>query len=106
MFFCLALPGLKSCAPEDAGAEGWDAASGKPAWYYVDLDSSTIAEGLAQIAAAIRSTPDTPRHIETSRDRLQAARDAVLKHVRNGYMKQMQAPPGIEPVIKAWMEIN
>lgn len=105
VFFCLALPGLDPDAPEDAGPEGWNPVSGKPAWYYVDHEGA-IAEGLGQIAAAIRSTPDVPRHLNTPRERLRAARDAVLKHVRNGYMKQMQAPPGVEPVIKAWMEIN
>jgi hypothetical protein len=105
VFFCLALPGLKSGAPEDAGAEDWDSASGKPAWYYIDHDGGII-EGLARIADAIRSTPQTPRDLATPRDRLRYARDAVLRHVRNGYMKQMQAPPGVEPVIKAWMEIH
>jgi hypothetical protein len=30
----------------------------------------------------------------------------VLRHVDRGYMKRMQAPAGVEPVIKAWMEIN
>jgi hypothetical protein len=105
VFFCLALPGLDPEAPEDAGPESWNPVSGKPAWYYVDHEGA-IAEGLGQIAAAIRSTPHVPRHLDTPRDRLRAARDAVLKHVRNGYMKQMQAPPGVEPVIKAWMEIN
>lgn len=105
VFFCLALPGLKPGAAADAGPEGWDSASGKPAWLYVDADG-TISEGLAQIAEAIRSTSDTPRLLDTPRDRLRAARDTVLKHARNGYMKRMQAPPGVEPVIKAWMEVN
>jgi len=105
VFFCLALPGLKPGAAEDAGPEGWDADSGKPAWVYVDAEG-TISEGLTQIAEAIRSTPDTRRHLDTPRDYLRAARDAVLKHARNGYMKRMQAPPGVEPVIKAWMEVN
>lgn len=105
VFFCLALPGLKPGAPEDAGAEDWDTASGKPAWYYVDNDGG-VTEGLAHIANAIRSTPETPLHLATPRDRLRKARDAVLRYVRNGYMKQMQAPPGVKPVIKAWMEIN
>jgi hypothetical protein len=105
VFFCLALPGLKSGAPEDAGAEDWNAASGKPAWYLVDPDGG-ITDGLTRIADAIRSTPQTPRDLATPRDRLRHARDTVLRHVRNGYMKQMQAPPGVEPVIKAWMEIH
>ena len=106
VFFCLALPGLKPDAEFMSGPEGWDEASGKPAWLYFDFTSDSIIEGLREIADAIRSAPGTPRHVTTARDRLRAARDGALKHVANGYLKQMQAPPGVEPVIKAWMEIN
>lgn len=106
VFFCLALPGLRADASDASGPEGWDEASGKPAWLYFDFATDTISEGLREIAEVVRSTPQTPRHLDTPRDRLRVARDAVLKHVRNGYMKQMQAPPGVEPAIKAWMEIN
>jgi len=105
-FFCLALPGLKADAAPDAGAEGWDDVSGKPAWLYYDFATEALVEGLREIADFIRSGPNVPRHIETPRDQLRTAREAALRHVRNGYMKQMQAPPGVEPTIKAWMEIN
>jgi len=106
VFFCLALPGLKPDAEGATGPEGWDEASGKPAWLYYDFTTDSIVEGLRDIAEVIRSTPETPRHIATPRDRLRAARDSVLRHVANGYLKQMQAPAGVEPAIKAWMEIN
>lgn len=106
VFFCLALPGLKPDAKGATGPEGWDEASGKPAWLYYDFATDSIGEGLRDIAEIIRSTPETPRHLNTPRDRLRTARDAVLRHVANGYLKQMQAPPGVEPAIKAWMEIN
>ncbi len=106
VFFCLALPGIKPNVKIEAGHDAWDEASGKPSWLYYDLATNKIVEGLKDISDAIRSAPDTPRHIATPRDQLRAARDAVLRHVANGYLKQMQAPPGVEPVIKAWMEIN
>ena len=106
VFLCLALPGLAPDASVDAGADEWRPDLGRTAWYFVDLASGEISEGLTNIANAVRSAPDTPRHIVMPRDALKSARDSVLRHVRNGYMKQMQAPPGVEPVIKAWMEIN
>ena len=28
------------------------------------------------------------------------------KHIKNNWMKRMQAPVGIKPVLKAWMELN
>jgi Helicase conserved C-terminal domain/PLD-like domain len=106
VFFCLALPGLKADAEGATGPEGWDDASGKPAWLYYDFTTDSISEGLRDIAETIRSKPETLRHLATPRDRLRAARDGALRHVANGYLKQMQAPPGVEPAIKAWMEIN
>jgi hypothetical protein len=106
VFFCVALPGVAPSAPLDAGPEDWKPEFGKASWFYVHHESGTVADGLVAIADAIRSTPETPRHIVTPRDALAKARDAVLKHLRQGYLKQMQAPPGVEPVIKAWMEIN
>ena len=106
VFFCLALPGLRPDAGEATGAEAWGEGSGKPAWLYFDFATQKVIEGLRDIAEIIRSTPDTPRHLSTPRDRLRTARDAALRHVANTYLKQMQAPPGVEPAIKAWMEIN
>lgn len=106
VFFCVALPGVAPNAPLDAGPEDWKVEFGKASWFFVDHATGTVADGLTAIADAVRSTPDTPRRIVAPRDALAQARDAVLKHLRQGYLKQMQAPPGVEPVIKAWMEIN
>jgi superfamily II DNA or RNA helicase len=106
VFFCVALPGLAPDAPSDADVSAWQPRHGKTVWLYVDAARAGVTEGLAEIAAAIRSTPGQPRRIVTPREQLRHARDAVLRHIRQGYLKQMQAPPGVEPIIKAWMEIN
>ena len=106
VFFCVALPGLPPDAASDADASAWQPQHGKTVWLYVDAAGAAVTEGLAEIAAAIRSAPEQPRRIVTPREQLRQARDAVLRHIRQGYLKQMQAPPGVEPIIKAWMEIN
>ena len=33
-------------------------------------------------------------------------RGKVLKHIKNTYLKQVNAPIGVNPILKAWMELN
>ena len=33
-------------------------------------------------------------------------RQRIEKHIKNTYLKQVQAPVGVKPVLKAWMELN
>jgi len=33
-------------------------------------------------------------------------REKIEKHIKNTYLKKVQAPLGVEPVLKAWMELN
>ena len=58
------------------------------------------------IAPRIRSGEAPPRRIQTPRETLAAARSAVEKHITDGYLRQVQAPVGAKPVLKAWMELN
>jgi hypothetical protein len=30
----------------------------------------------------------------------------VEKHIKNSYLKSLQAPIGVKPVLKAWMELS
>jgi hypothetical protein len=30
----------------------------------------------------------------------------VEKHIKNAYLKQVQAPVGVKPILKCWMELN
>ena len=59
-----------------------------------------------RIAEVIRSTLETPRHLAIAPATLRDLRLRVEKHIRNTYIKQVQAPVGIKPVLKCWMEIN
>ena len=63
-------------------------------------------EEAPQIADVIRSTPDTPRRCEITTAALKQAREKLEKHIKNTYLKKVQAPLGVEPVLRAWMEIN
>ena len=37
---------------------------------------------------------------------LHEVRLKVEKHIKNTYLKQVQAPVGVSPVLKCWMELN
>ena len=53
----------------------------------------------------IRSAPDTPRQCVLPRETLGEARAAIERHLKNGYLRQVQAPVGVKPILKAWMEL-
>lgn len=105
-FFCWSLPVRIRDADPGLGADAWTATPGDVRWYFRDGTTGEIAEEPARIADLIRSTAETPRRLGTPHPELAEARDAVEKHIRNGYLKQVQAPVGVRPVLKAWMELN
>jgi hypothetical protein len=54
----------------------------------------------------IRSNPKTPRKCELEQPTLVEVRKKVEKHIKNSYFKKLQAPIGVKPILKAWMELN
>jgi hypothetical protein len=79
--------------------------------FIVDNDDSTWT-GLnylrewTEIAEVIRSTMDTARSVVNPPASLRDLRLKIEKHIRNTYLKQVQAPVGVKPVLKCWMELN
>ncbi len=105
VFLCYALPGRKADA-EGEGAEAWTTEDGETRWYLYELEEGRIADEATGIAEVIRSERDTPRRCAIDRSKLREARLAVERHIRNGYLKQVQAPMGVVPLLRAWMELN
>jgi hypothetical protein len=54
----------------------------------------------------IHSEPETPRHCQIAQATLSEARARVEKHLKNGYLRQVQAPVGVAPQLIAWMELS
>jgi Helicase conserved C-terminal domain len=103
VFLCYRLPAEdKTLPPEQA----WDGEAGRTGWYLFDLESSAISEDVAGIAQIIRSTPETPRRLRIDQPTLREIRLAVEKHIKNTYLKKVQAPVGVRPTLKCWMELN
>ena len=102
-FLCYRLPAEdKTLPPQDA----WNGQAGRTGWYFYDLAAGEILEEPTRIAAFIRSTPETARKVAIPQATLRDARLAVERHIRNTYLKQVQAPVGVKPALKCWMELS
>jgi len=108
VFFCYAMPAPPGPAQaKDSGEPGeWTEAAGDTKWYLFDMASETIADDPAQIVELVRSTPETPRKHDIPNQTLSEIRAKVEKHIKNTYLKQVQAPIGVKPTLKAWMELS
>src|SRR5262249_7314638 len=105
IFFCFALPAADhGAAPDDAGAYPWTEEAGRAAWYLYDLENGQIEEDPTKIICSIRCEPETPRHCTLPKPTLSEIRAKVELHIKNTYLKSVQAPLGVKPPLKAWME--
>jgi hypothetical protein len=50
--------------------------------------------------------PETPRRVVLPEAGLRDVRLRVERHIKNTYLKQVQAPAGVKPVLECWMELN
>ena len=101
VFFCYSLPAL------DAETGAFTLEAGPTRWYLYDVDDSSIVESPGDIVGSIRSKPNTPRRCTTERATLKQVRDKVLRHVRDTYLKRVNAPMDApDPQLRCWMELN
>ena len=106
VFFCIARPAHDPERSKETGEDEWTAEAGDVKWYLYDLESGGILEDPAKIIAHIRSKPDTPRTTVIEKTTLRDIRARVVKHINNSYLKKVQAPVGVKPIVRAWMELN
>ena len=108
VFFCYALPSPPPVSRNDSeqGAEDWSVDGGTAAWYLYDLDTENILDEPTKIVSYVRSTPETPRKHDMPEKTLSEIRAKVEKHIKNTYLKQVQAPIGVRPLLQAWMELS
>jgi hypothetical protein len=100
VFFCYALPAL------DKEVDEFTEEAGTTRWYLYDLDRDAILEDPTEIIDSIRSKPDTPRNCTTEEKTLIELRGKVRRHITNTYLKRVDAPVGVKPSLKCWMELN
>ncbi|MEX0756079.1 MAG: helicase-related protein [Actinomycetota bacterium] len=100
VFFCYRLPAL------DSEEEEFTEEAGTARWYLYDLDRDEVLEEPGEIIESIKSKPSTPRRCVMEEPTLVEIRDKVLKHIKNGYLKRLDAPVGVKPTLKCWMELS
>ena len=105
VFFCYALPRRDMTATEEGGEPQWTEEAGEAKWYLYEIDTKAIHEEPSEIVEVIRCKPKTPRYCETEHATLAEIRKKVEKHIKNTYLKKFQAPVGVKPVLKCWMEL-
>jgi len=108
VFFCYALPAPKAADRDGSATDAavWTEEAGTTKWYLSDLAGEKIIEEPSEMIDLIRSAPDTPRHCTTGQKMLSEIRAAVEKHIKNTYLRSAQAPVGVRPILKAWMELS
>ena len=101
VFFCYSLPAL------DQQHGTFTLEAGPTRWYLYDLDQDKIIETPGRIIDSIRSEPRTPRRCTTEETTLKNIREKIRHHVRNTYLRQVQAPlTSPPPRLLCWMELN
>jgi superfamily II DNA or RNA helicase len=100
VFFCYALPAM------DREKGEYTKEAGHTRWYLLDTATGNVLEDSGSIAEFIRSVPETPRHCIMKPDDLIACRKTVRAHIKKTYLERINAPQGVNPVLKCWMEIN
>jgi superfamily II DNA or RNA helicase len=107
VFFCYSLPTPPPVTAESqADPESWTTEGGATAWYLYDLETDAIMDEPARIIDLIRCTPDTPRKHDVPEKTLSEIRGKVEKHIKSTYLRQVQAPIGVKPLLRAWMELS
>jgi hypothetical protein len=106
VFFCYRIPRADATAPKTDGQVPWTEDAGQTAWILYLLANEAIVDEPTEINELIRCAPDTPRHCEIEQPTLAEIRGRIEKHIKNTRLKQLQAPIGVKPILKAWMELN
>lgn len=106
VFFCYARPAHDKAASDASGDDVWTADAGDVQWYLYDIALGEICEDAPMIVGSIRSAPETPRVTQLQEAKLSDIRIAVEKHIAKTFLRKVQAPLGVKPVLKAWMELN
>lgn len=107
VFFCFRIPRPDMNLIEvETGEPRWSDSAGLTIWSCFDLEGNRILTDVGAIAELIRSTPETGRKCAVERVKLSDLRKKVEKQLIHDFLRPLQAPIGVSPVLKCWMELN
>ncbi len=79
---------------------------GEVKWYFRDAETGKISEVLENTWTAVRCAQGTERTVQQGVTKLADVRKTIEKHIKDTYLKDIQAPIGAKPTLLAWMEIT
>lgn len=100
VFFCYGLQAL------DKELNEFTDEAGTTRWYFYSPDRDQILEEPGEIGPSVRTKPDAARHCSLDEATLLEVRKKVEKHIKNTYLKRVDAPVGVKPKLRCWMELN
>src|SRR5208283_4269413 len=107
VFFCFRIPHADpNLMGLPDGSARWSEAAGDTVWVCTDPAGKDIAQSPREIAKLIRSLPETPLHHSLDKMELSKLRVKIEKTLTNTHLRSLQAPIGVSPVLKCWMEIS
>lgn len=107
VFFCYRIPRPDvTLVDAETGEPRWSDKAGITVWTCYDLDGNRILTDHGAIAEWVRSQPDTVRQCAIEKQTLSDIRKKVEKQLVADFLRPLQAPVGISPVLKCWMELN
>ena len=106
VFFCYRIPGHDRSVESEDTARQWTEAAGETRWMLFDLGNDRPLVEPGAIASLIRSAPETPRQTALPATGLAELRKRVEKQLVNDDLKARQAPLGVAPILKCWMELS
>ena len=106
VFFCFRIPRPVSSSTPQFSEATWTEDAGETIWLLLDLDGNPIETQPERIADEFaRTQPNTLRQCRLTRAKLAQLRKTAEKHLAKR-LRLLQAPAGIQPILKCWMEIN
>lgn len=86
--------------------EGESVGDGMVEWYFWDASTDKVIEKAENIHKAIRAAHDTPRHTVKSWDERKEARKKIESHIRNTYLRAINADQTYRYKLVCWMEVS
>jgi len=100
VFFCYALPAL------DKELGEFTEGAGAARWYLYDINRQSILEEPGEIIQSINADTSTPRACNMNEESIVEIKQKIDKHIKNTYMKRVNAPIDVKASLKCWMELN
>jgi len=111
LFTCYRMPPIVGKAAQslmELTTEKYDPEAhvqGEVKWYFRDGDTGKISVLPENTWTAVRCSQGTERVAQQGVTKLADARKAIERHIKNTYLRDIQAPIGAKPILLAWVEV-